>query len=184
MICKDEMRRAARALRRKLAAEAPDAGVRLADQAGALPDAAMTALYLPFGSELDTGPLARRLTELGHSLCLPVVIEAAAPLIFRGWRPDDPLTTDLQGIAVPVESAAEVTPDLILTPLLAFDACGGRLGQGGGYYDRTFAALPGARRIGVAYARQAVERVPMEPHDNPLHGVLTETGYTPARKAD
>ncbi|WP_029086146.1 5-formyltetrahydrofolate cyclo-ligase [Brevundimonas aveniformis] len=184
MISKDEMRRAARALRRRLAAEALDAGVRLAEQVGGLPKAAMSALYLPVGSELDTLPFARRLAGLGRGLCLPVVVEAGMPLVFRQWRPQDPLQPDLQGIAAPINIAPEVTPDLILTPLLAFDAFGGRLGQGGGYYDRTFAAHPDALRIGVAYAGQAVARVPMEPHDIRLHGVLTETGYTPARKAD
>ena len=184
MISKDEMRATMRALRRRLAAEAPDAGARLAEQAGVLPRASVTALYLPFGSELDTWPLARKLAGMGRSLCLPVVVEVDAPLVFRRWRTDDPLQPDHQGIAAPINLAPEVTPDLILTPLLAFDAFGGRLGQGGGYYDRTFVTLPEALRIGVAYAGQAVARVPMEPHDIPLHGVLTQTGYTPARKAD
>jgi 5-formyltetrahydrofolate cyclo-ligase len=73
--------------------------------------------------------------------------------------------------------AGTVTPDLIVTPLLAFDRRGGRLGQGGGYYDRTFAALPEAVRIGFAYAGQQVDRLPIEAHDIRLHGVLTETGY-------
>jgi 5-formyltetrahydrofolate cyclo-ligase len=87
------------------------------------------------------------------------------------------LVPDLAGIPAPLETAEPVTPDLILTPLLAFDVEGGRLGQGGGYYDRTFAALPDAIRIGVAYAGQAVERVPMQAHDVRLDGVLTEAGY-------
>ena len=69
-------------------------------------------------------------------------------------------------------------PELILTPLLAFDGSGGRLGQGGGYYDRTFAVRPEALRVGVAYAGQWVERLTLLDHDMPLHGVLTETGYT------
>ena len=69
-------------------------------------------------------------------------------------------------------------PDLILTPLLAFDDQGGRLGQGGGYYDRTFVAQPDTIRIGFAYAGQRVERLALEPHDIRLHGVLTESGYT------
>ena len=70
-----------------------------------------------------------------------------------------------------------VDPDLILTPLLAFDRFGGRLGQGGGYYDRTFAERPDALRIGFAYAGQGVERLTLEDHDVRLHGVLTEAGY-------
>ena len=173
-----------RAIRRRLARESKGAGERLAARAEALPAVQTVALYLPMGSEIDTGPLALRLIGMGRSLCLPVVVEAGTSLVFRQWRPGDPLVPDFQGIAAPLETAPEAMPDLILVPLLAYDIFGGRLGQGGGYYDRTFAALPGARRIGVAYAGQAVERVPMEPHDIALHGVLTETGYTPARKAD
>ena len=79
--------------------------------------------------------------------------------------------------AIGSEIDAAVTPDLINTPLLAFDAAGGRLGQGGGYYDRTFAALPAAVRVGFAYAGQALENLPVEAHDIRLHGVLTERGY-------
>lgn len=173
-----------RAIRRRLARESQGAGERLAARAEALPAVETVALYLPMGSEIDTGPLALRLIGMGRSLCLPVVVEDGTPLVFRQWRPQDPLQPDLQGIAAPIKIAPEVTPALILAPLLAFDAFGGRMGQGGGYYDRTFAAHPDALRIGVAYAGQAVARVPMEPHDIPLHGVLTETGYTPARKAD
>jgi 5-formyltetrahydrofolate cyclo-ligase len=70
-----------------------------------------------------------------------------------------------------------VEPDLIITPLLAFDASGGRLGQGGGFYDRTFAARPDVIRVGFAYAGQAVEALSLEAHDMRLHGVLTEAGY-------
>jgi 5-formyltetrahydrofolate cyclo-ligase len=66
--------------------------------------------------------------------------------------------------------------------LLGFDPRGGRLGQGGGYYDRTFAALPDAVRIGFAYAGQQVEDLSLEAHDIRLHGVLTEVGYTAAQK--
>lgn len=184
MTSKSELRTEMRAIRRRLAREIQDGGERTAARAGALPAVQSVALYLPIGSEIDTGPLASRLIGMGRSLCLPVVVAADMPLVFRQWRPQDPLQPDLQGIAAPINIAPEMTPDLILTPLLAFDAFGGRLGQGGGYYDRTFAAHPDALRIGVAYAGQAVARVPMEPLDIRLHGVLTETGYTPARKAD
>ncbi len=176
------MRARMRALRKRLARETPDAGVRLAAFAGGLPDGVAHALYLPMGAEMDVGPLASQLARAGHDLCLPVVTALNAPLSFREWTPGEALTPDLAGIAAPLGAAREMTPDVILTPLLAFDAFGGRLGQGGGYYDRTFAALPDAIRIGVAYAGQRIERVPVEPHDIPLHGVLTETGYTPARK--
>ena len=86
------------------------------------------------------------------------------------------------GSDAPLPLAETVDPDLIVTPLLAFDDFGGRLGQGGGYYDRTFAVRPGVVRIGFAYDGQRVDRLPMERHDIALHGVLTEVGYTAARK--
>ncbi len=87
------------------------------------------------------------------------------------------LELDAAGVPAPLPLSDTVTPDLILTPLLAFDAAGSRLGQGGGYYDRTFAALPEVTRIGVAYAGQEVGRLEIEAHDVRLHGVLTQTGY-------
>lgn len=98
-------------------------------------------------------------------------------MIFRRWSPGDPLEPDLAGVPAPLPLAEQVLPKLILTPLLAFDSRGGRLGQGGGHYDRTFAALPEAIRVGVAYAGQEVDNLALEPHDIRLHGILTETGY-------
>ena len=92
------------------------------------------------------------------------------------------LERDMAGCPAPLPLSETVDPGLILCPLLAFDDQGGRLGQGGGYYDRTFAARPEITRIGLAYAGQAVEPLPMERHDMALDGVLTETGYRPCRK--
>jgi 5-formyltetrahydrofolate cyclo-ligase len=144
----------------------------------------VVAVYRAVGSELDPEPLASALLARDVRLCLPVVIDRSAPMIFRRWSPGDPLEIDAAGCPAPLPLAEVVQPELILTPLLAFDDWGGRLGQGGGHYDRTFAALPQAIRIGLAYSGQRVERLPVEPHDIALHGVLTEVGYTPARKAD
>ncbi len=131
------------------------------------------------GSELDPEPLARALAASGCRLCLPVVLERDAPMIFRTWTPGEPLEMDAAGCPAPLPLAEVVDPDLIVTPLLAFDDAGGRLGQGGGYYDRTFAARPEVTRIGLAFAGQRVNVLPAEVHDIRLHGVLTETGYTP-----
>jgi len=103
-------------------------------------------------------------------------------MIFRRWSPGEPLELDQAGVPAPLSLAETVVPELILTPLLAFDARGGRLGQGGGYYDRTFTAVPDAIRIGFAYAGQEIDDLPVEGHDIRLHGVLTEVGYTAARK--
>lgn len=174
---KHERRSAARALRKRLAEADPMASSRAADHARDLPPARIVALYRAMGSELDTDALAKALEAAGRRLCLPVVVQRDAPMQFRAWAPGEPLELDAAGCPAPLPLAEIVDPDLILTPLLAFDRFGGRLGQGGGYYDRTFAERPDALRIGFAYAGQGVERLTLEDHDVRLHGVLTEAGY-------
>ena len=182
MISKAELRAQARALRKRLAEVDPSAATRVADHVAELPPGEPVALYAAMGSELDPSPLTRALLAGGRSVCLPAAVERDAPLIFRRWSPGEPLELDLAGCPAPLPLSETVDPGLILCPLLAFDDFGGRLGQGGGYYDRTFAARPEVTRIGLAYAGQQVERLPSERHDIPLHGVLTETGYRPCRK--
>ena len=182
MIDKHELRATMRATRKRLAGLDPGAALRAAEHAEALPAADLVAVYRAIGSELDMDALSLALSRQGRALCLPVVVQMDGPMVFRRWAPGEPLELDLVGVPAPLPLADTVTPDLILTPLLAFDLEGGRLGQGGGYYDRTFAALPEALRIGFAYAGQRVDRLPVYRHDIRLHGVLTEVGYTPARK--
>ena len=182
MISKSELRASARALRKRLARSDLSAASRVAAHVAALPPGDPVALYAAVGSELDPAPLARAMLAAGRTLCLPVAIERGAPLIFRRWSPGEPLEMDVAGCPAPLPLSETVDPGLILCPLMAFDDFGGRLGQGGGYYDRTFAARPGVPRIGLAYAGQGVERLPMERHDAALDGVLTETGYRPCRK--
>lgn len=171
-----------RALRKRLAEADPMAPTRVADHAGALPAGAVVALYRAIGSELDTSPLAQALVAQGRTLCLPVVVALDAPMIFRRWAPGEPLELDLAGCPAPLPLAETVTPDLVILPLLAFDPTGARLGQGGGHYDRTLAALRrdgSITAVGMAYAGQGLDRLPIEAHDQPLDDVLTETGYTP-----
>ncbi|WP_298745431.1 5-formyltetrahydrofolate cyclo-ligase [uncultured Brevundimonas sp.] len=177
MTDKHELRAAMRATRKRLAGLDPEASLRAAEHAEDLPPGDVIAVYRAIGSEIDADALSMALTRLGRQLCLPVVVERDAPMTFRRWSPGEPLELDEAGVPAPFPLAAAVTPDLIVTPLLAFDAAGGRLGQGGGYYDRTFSALPDAVRIGFAYAGQEVENLPVELHDIRLHGVLTERGY-------
>ncbi|WP_240811735.1 5-formyltetrahydrofolate cyclo-ligase [Brevundimonas sp. M20] len=182
MTDKSQLRSDMRALRKRLAGLDPEAAPRAAGHADALPPGDPVAVYRAIGSELDTDALSLALIHQGRALCLPVVLQPDAAMIFRLWSPGEPLEPDAAGVPAPLPLAQAVIPHLILTPLLAFDGQGGRLGQGGGYYDRTFAALPDAIRIGFAYAGQQVEDLPIEGHDIRLHGVLTEVGYTAARK--
>jgi 5-formyltetrahydrofolate cyclo-ligase len=168
-----------RARRKALAKSSPDAAQMVATHADALPPGDIVAVYSAMGSELDPEPLAHALIASGRQVCLPVVTERDAPMTFRTWTPGDPLEIDAAGCPAPLPLAGQAEPDLILCPLLAFDDRGGRLGQGGGYYDRTLAAMDGrAAFIGLAYARQQIDRLPVEDHDERMHGVLTEVGYT------
>jgi 5-formyltetrahydrofolate cyclo-ligase len=135
--------------------------------------------FLAIGDELDTMPLLRALHARGYPLCLPVMQGRGLSLLFRSWRPDDPLNTRQWGIREPCDASPLVTPDLLLVPLLAFDRTGQRLGYGGGYYDRTLAQLRQRQpilAIGVACAAQEVDAVPHLDYDQILDGVLTETG--------
>jgi len=182
MTDKSQIRATMRALRKRLVGLDPEAAERAAGHIAALPAGDPVAVYRAIGSELDADALSLALIRQGRTLCLPVVLQPDAAMIFRRWAPGEPLELDQAGVPAPLPLAETVVPELILTPLLAFDVRGGRLGQGGGYYDRTFAALPEAIRIGFAYAGQQVEDLPVEGHDIRLHGVLTEVGYTAARK--
>ena len=182
---KKTLRAEMRILRRRLLDEAPDAAERAARR---LPVSrfgrfSVVGAYCAQGTELDPGPILRAILELnpGHTqAALPVAAEKSAALVFRLWTPGDPLNPDAYGIPSPLPTAAQVLPNLILTPVLAFDRAGGRLGQGGGHYDRTLANLRRQRPVfvlGVAFAGQEVRAVPMGPHDQRLDAIVTETAY-------
>jgi 5-formyltetrahydrofolate cyclo-ligase len=182
---KTALRLRMRGLRRRLAAEAPMAAERAAGALplDALPPFAAFSLYFPHGSEIDPRPLGRRLAETGATPLLPVAERHGATLIFRVYDPTVPLEPDAVGVPSPPKRAREMTPDLIVAPLLAFDRRGGRLGQGGGHFDRTLENLRGRSAVfvlGLAYAGQEVDEIPMESHDQRLDAVLTETGYRTA----
>ncbi|MEM9230166.1 MAG: 5-formyltetrahydrofolate cyclo-ligase [Pseudomonadota bacterium] len=139
-------------------------------------DPGRVAGYLPIRTELDPRPVLHQLHARGMPLCVPVVVAAGQPLVFRPWTPETELTRGAFGVSVPVSGPA-VTPDVLITPLLAFDPRGYRLGYGGGYYDRTLSQLRArhaAVAIGLAYDVQAVDRVPSETTDQPLDAVITE----------
>ncbi len=167
-----------RSLRRRLAAETPDAGERAAALWPGRAGAETFALYHPAGSELDPTPLRTRLPP--GAVALPVAQSRDGALVFRRHIPGQALTPDALGIPAPPLEAEAVLPDVVFAPLLAFDRRGGRLGQGGGHYDRTLVALRRMKPvfvIGLAYAGQELAAIPMEPHDQRLDAILTETDY-------
>lgn len=112
----------------------------------------------------------------GAAACLPVVIATDAPLGFRSWTPESPMGTDRYGIPIPLGTEF-VIPDTLLLPLNAFDAHGHRIGYGGGYFDRTLAAIvPRPLAIGVGYELARVECVGPQAHDQRLDWIVTEAG--------
>jgi 5-formyltetrahydrofolate cyclo-ligase len=138
------------------------------------PPGAIVSGFWPMGQEIDIRPLLHELYARGHPILLPVTPKRGEPLTFRHWRPGDPLIREKFGTMAPTGPVG--VPGFLLVPLLAFDRRGHRLGYGGGYYDRTLAALPGAFALGCAYAVQEVEAVPTAPYDVRLDAVATEDG--------
>ncbi len=193
MLDLDEAKRALRAemtLRRTEAhaaaavAASERACARLLDALAVAP-AQSLAFYLPIRSELDPRPAMRALTARGATLCAPAAPVEGAPLRFRLWRPDCATETDRFGLEVP-SATEEVAPEVVVTPLLAFDRHGARLGYGGGYYDRTLALLRAhgpLRAIGFGFAAQEVDAVPCAAHDAPLDLIVTERETIRPRQA-
>ncbi|WP_116132188.1 5-formyltetrahydrofolate cyclo-ligase [Tropicimonas sp. IMCC34043] len=141
----------------------------------------IVAGYLPIRSEADPLPAMRALAG-ANRIAVPVIEGRGRPLMFHEWTPDAPLQPGPFGVQVPV-SGQLVTPEIVIVPLIAFDGRCHRLGYGGGYYDRTIAAL---RRggttvaLGFGYAEQEVAALPDEPTDQSLDLVVTEAGVVGA----
>ena len=138
------------------------------------------ASYVPIGSEADPSPLARAAVEAGCEIVLPHVTGPKPPLRFLAWDTEAALVAGPLGLHQPADTAAERTPDIILTPLVAFDRSLNRLGQGAGHYDRAFATFPDAWRIGIAWSVQTAEALPADPWDVPLHVIITEKDWITA----
>jgi 5-formyltetrahydrofolate cyclo-ligase len=171
---KRQMREAARAAR---AGCDPAWGAQLTAHVLAeldIPAGVPVSGFWPMGEEIDIRPLLVALHERGHLVLLPETPERGRPLFFRRWRPGCEMVREPFGTLRPVGPRG--MPEVLFVPLLAFDRDGYRLGHGGGYYDRTLAALTGALAIGCAYAAQEVERVPIGPFDMRLDAVATERG--------
>jgi 5-formyltetrahydrofolate cyclo-ligase len=159
-------------VRQAFAARAAQAGFALARQH----DRRIAAAYWPIRGEADPLPLLAKLAEAGVTAALPIVAGRAQPLLFRQWRPGDPLVAGPFGLREPAPESPSAEPDLLFVPLAAFDRAGHRIGYGAGYYDATLAALAAKRplAVGLAFATQEVASIPAEPHDHPLAFVITE----------
>ena len=142
--------------------------------------------FVPFGSEIDPSPLARAAVDAGCVLALPHITVRSEPMRFLAWETEAALEAGPFGLRQPAADAAELLPDIILTPLVAFDAKLDRLGHGAGYYDRAFARFPDAWRVGVAWSVQHVAALPVESWDVPLsrgdHRIRMDPPMTPPPK--
>ena len=178
---KAQLRSTLRRRRQALSADQQDLAARAAsNHIAELPgwrNAQRIALYLAADGEIDTTPLS----ELGRAqhkqLFLPV-IKADNSLGFAEWRPDSPLSTTRFDIPEPPAQASRCPAenlDIIFLPLVGWDLQGGRLGMGGGFYDRTLAGLTGPLLVGLAHANQQVDCIPREEWDIPLNFIATDT---------
>ena len=112
----------------------------------------------------------------GLRACLPVIVDNGLPLEFREWTPHSEMVEDRYGIHAPARGETR-HPDVILMPLNAFDEAGYRLGYGGGYFDRSLAALlPRPKAIGVGFELARVDSIRPQPYDLPMDFIVTEAG--------
>ena len=133
--------------------------------------------YMAMRTEIDPTPAMQEAAAHGP-VGVPVIIGAGQALKFRSWEPECALIKGEFGAMIP-ESGPWMTPQIVVVPLVAFDRNGGRLGYGGGFYDRTLEMLRAARpimAIGFAYHAQEDENLPLEPTDQPLDLIVTEQG--------
>jgi len=142
----------------------------------AFPPGAVIGFCWPYKDEFDARFVIRRWRDGGAITALPEVVEKAGPLQFRKWWPGVPMRPGVYGIPVP-DGTEVVLPDAAVVPMNGFDEQGYRLGYGGGYFDRTLAALD--RRvlaIGVGFEALRLPTIHPQPHDIPMDFVATEAG--------
>ncbi|MDP9243219.1 MAG: 5-formyltetrahydrofolate cyclo-ligase [Actinomycetota bacterium] len=186
---KRELRRRMKALRDGLDPdERARSSRRIVERLLALPevqDATTVSAYFAFGSEIPTVDLLASLDGEGRRIALPLVRDGEMTMV--SYRLGDALAMSSYGANEPT-AGAEIAPtevDVFITPGLAFDRRGFRLGYGGGFYDRCFRrARPDALRVGVCYTAQLVEEVPSGPSDEPVDSIVTEEGIVPASTRD
>jgi 5,10-methenyltetrahydrofolate synthetase len=142
----------------------------------ALPVPRIVAFCWPIKHEPDVRAIVPRWAALGSQAALPVVVDENAPLTFRLWTPDTPLAADRYGIPTPTRGEF-VHPDMLLLPLNGFDGDGYRLGYGGGYFDRTLAAMsPRPLAVGVGFEINRLPTIRPERHDQRLDWLVSEAG--------
>jgi 5-formyltetrahydrofolate cyclo-ligase len=134
------------------------------------------AVYWPIRGEPDLRGWMKQAHNAGASLLLPVVVEKNAPLVFRAWSPDCEMERGIWNIPVPADGK-EMVPDVVISPLLGIDEACFRLGNGGGYYDRTLARIdPPPKVIGVGFSDCVIPSIFPMPWDIPMDSVVLTDG--------
>ncbi|MBC6443214.1 MAG: 5-formyltetrahydrofolate cyclo-ligase [Rhodobacteraceae bacterium] len=177
---KAALRRAALAAREIAHGQSLDevANTALVATIEALPNAGVIAGYVPIRTEISPLPTMTILHGMEKRICVPVIAGVAQPLKFHEWVPGCHMVDGPFGTQVP-KAGAGLVPDLLIMPLVAFDATGTRLGYGGGFYDRSLkqiATQKFVRAVGFAYNAQEMDTLPREVTDWPLDMIVTETG--------
>ena len=142
------------------------------------PTQAVLAGIWPLPGEPSLVPAWDALHGRGHRIVLPETTPPGTMLVFRLWTPQAVLRPGRFGTLYP--DGPVLRPGIVFVPLLAWDRSLSRLGYGGGYYDRTLAALPDAVAVGIGFAAQEVQAVPVGPYDVPLDAMVTEHGLVRA----
>jgi 5,10-methenyltetrahydrofolate synthetase len=139
------------------------------------------SVYWPFRGEPNLRPLMRRMVAAGKVVALPAVVQPRHPLEFRPWTPGCTMELGVWNIPIPA-TAERVVPRLLLSPVVGFDPQLYRLGYGGGFYDRTLAALSGPRTVvGVGFDVQAIETIHPMTHDIPMDRIVSQSGFAGER---
>lgn len=143
-----------------------------------LSEAETIAAFWPIRSEVDLSALLTAWAAQGKRIALPVMRPDG--LIFRHWHPEASVQEKAFGIVEPEPDNEEISPSILLVPLVGFDRSRNRLGYGKGYYDRAITRLQNAKSlmtIGIAFAMQEVTCIPVESHDQPLDLIVTEAEW-------
>jgi 5-formyltetrahydrofolate cyclo-ligase len=186
MQSKPELRKVLRKLRREHAESIPDSVRGLifrhppAPVLELIPKDAEVGLYLATRHEAPTASYARFFHEAEHRIALPHFSSSDASMQFRTYSDphgESDLVMGPLGFRQPKDNLSEVIPDTLFVPLIGFTERGGRLGQGGGHYDRWLAEHPETRTIGLAWDCQLVEELPTEAHDIDLNAIVTPTRF-------
>ena len=176
MDIKSAARQAGFARRKAAHAEDPGTGAGLLSSVLAGYRGVPLSGYMPIRTEINPLPAMAEAAAYG-TVGVPVIEAKATPLRFARWEPQMLMVNGPFGALIP-EKPEFFEPEILIVPLVAFDAKGGRLGYGGGFYDRTLETLRARRAtlaIGFAYDAQEADGLPLEPTDQPLDLIVTET---------